>query len=303
MENTATVVKTNYSYLPVDSVNVYLNSIAGYAPVMPKEELNKLFKRMEEHPEESKEITNKIIEGNMRLVINIAKNTKIVQVTQSYTFDDICQCGMIGLFNAIKYYDYKLGYSFATYAGHWIIQSIRRETLNFDSMIRVPVHINEKMYFVRNIYKKKKEELGRNPILTEYLPEIKKKYPAITESEINEFNNMYSLFSLDVPIDTEDNDATLGSFITAKEHTEDAAIGKHTSDWLWEKIKSFVTDREYFILQKRMGYDGEYPMTLAEIGEELEISRERVRQIEQMALRKIKIKLKKENIICKNDIL
>lgn len=278
-----------------DGIKFYLESVTKER-LLNRDEVIAYFKEMEEHPERKKALTEKIVLSNTRLVINVAK--KYVLSSKSCDLSDLCQVGIMGLYKAINLYDYKMGYAFSTYATWWIRQVIIRELYNFDNIIRYPVHVGEKKVRLERIRKDLYEKLEREPSDQELLKELKKIYPNITDEEVFSIFSIRSMVSLDKTVSKDDSDETvLGDFIVSDEMSvEGTAINNVSSEWLWSMIKNILTAKEYDIVKRRFGYETNSPETLEHIAIDYGITRERIRQIEAKAIKKIKINLRKRGV-------
>ena len=275
----------NYeSYIYSDSSNtsnamkMYLKEIEEYPMLSAKEEVE-LAKAIIDSSEEAKE---KFINANYRLVVSIAKRYR----KESVDMLDLIQAGNIGLIKAVEKYDYKKGFKFSTYATWWIKQSITRYIDDCENTIRIPVHLHQRINFV----KRKKQELAnvlqREPSMEE-LAEV-------CELEVDKVLDILkrdkNIVSLDTPI-KEDEDSSLVEFIPSDAHFGDVVIHEVEQNNLREKIDEVLTDlsdQEQQVLRMRFGLDDDTPKTLEEIGKVFGVTRERIRQIEAKALRKLR---------------
>ena len=275
----------NYeSYIYSDSSNtsnamkMYLKEIEEYPMLSAKEEVE-LAKAIIDSSEESKE---KFINANYRLVVSIAKRYR----KESVDMLDLIQAGNIGLIKAVEKYDYKKGFKFSTYATWWIKQSITRYIDDCENTIRIPVHLHQRINFV----KRKKQELAnvlqREPSMEE-LAEV-------CELEVDKVLDILkrdkNIVSLDTPI-KEDEDSSLVEFIPSDAHFGDVVIHEVEQNNLREKIDEVLTDlsdQEQQVLRMRFGLDDDTPKTLEEIGKVFGVTRERIRQIEAKAIRKLR---------------
>lgn len=265
--------------------------------MLSREEVVDCFKEMEKHPEKKKELTEKIILSNIRLVISIAK--KYIGGTQSNEMDDLCQMGIFGLYRAIETFDYKKGFAFSTYATNWIRQYIIRNVIDTDLMIRLPVHIREKDLYVKKTASELFNTLHRMPTIDEVYEKVKVKYPAMNIEDIEYIQLMNSTTSTDLLVGESESGAEsyLSDFIVdTKSNPESEVITKINKDWIWEQVEDILLPREADIIKMRMGYNGNSPMTLNEISNKYGLSRERIRQIEDRAIRKLKGKFVKSGI-------
>ena len=270
----------NYeSYIYSDSSNtsnamkMYLKEIEEYPMLSAKEEVE-LAKAIIDSSEEAKE---KFINANYRLVVSIAKRYR----KESVDMLDLIQAGNIGLIKAVEKYDYKKGFKFSTYATWWIKQSITRYIEDCENTIRIPVHLHQRINFV----KRKKQELAnvlqREPSMEE-LAEV-------CELEVDKVLDILkrdkNIVSLDTPI-KEDEDSSLVEFIPSDAHFGDVVIHEVEQNNLREKIDEVLTDlsdQEQQVLRMRFGLDDDTPKTLEEIGKVFGVTRERIRQIEAKA--------------------
>ena len=275
----------NYeSYIYSDSSNtsnamkMYLKEIEEYPMLSAKEEVE-LAKAIIDSSEEAKE---KFINANYRLVVSIAKRYR----KESVDMLDLIQAGNIGLIKAVEKYDYKKGFKFSTYATWWIKQSITRYIDDCENTIRIPVHLHQRINFV----KRKKQELAnvlqREPSMEE-LAEV-------CELEVDKVLDILkrdkNIVSLDTPI-KEDEDSSLVEFIPSDAHFGDVVIHEVEQNNLREKIDEVLTDlsdQEQQVLRMRFGLDDDTPKTLEESGKVFGVTRERIRQIEAKAIRKLR---------------
>ena len=272
------------SYIYSDSSNasntmkMYLKEIEEYPMLSAKEEVE-LAKAIIDSSEEAKE---KFINANYRLVVSIAKRYR----KESVDMLDLIQAGNIGLIKAVEKYDYKKGFKFSTYATWWIKQSITRYIDDCENTIRIPVHLHQRINFV----KRKKQELAnvlqREPSMEE-LAEV-------CELEVDKVLDILkrdkNIVSLDTPI-KEDEDSSLVEFIPSDAHFGDVVIHEVEQNNLREKIDEVLTglsDQEQQVLRMRFGLDDDTPKTLEEIGKVFGVTRERIRQIEAKAIRKLR---------------
>lgn len=276
-----------------NNITYYIKSFADY-PVLSKDETLKLFEEIKKHPKKKKEITEKLILSNMRLVISIAK--AVTAKTQSFEMDDLCQAGIFGLYKAIQMFDYKLGYAFSTYATHWIRQSIYRELANYDLLVRFPVHIREQDSFVKTTFVDLTNKLQRKPTIDELYDVVKQRYPLLTKEMLVHIQSFNELVSLDAPIQSDEghDDSCLSDYIEAPEpKVEDTIIQKEMNELLWKEVEDCLTPRELYVIKSRMGY-GSKVKTLKDIGTEWNVSRERIRQIESKAIKKIRVRFRRK---------
>ena len=275
---------TYENYIYGDSSNtssamkMYLKEIEGYKMLSAVEEVE-LAKEIVNSSQEAKET---FINANYRLVVSIAKRYK----KENVDILDLIQAGNIGLIKAVEKYDYKKGYKFSTYATWWIKQSITRYIDDCENTIRIPVHLHQRINFV----KRKKQELAtvlqREPSLDELAEHCELEVDKILDILKREKN----VVSLDTPI-KEDEDSSLAEFIPSDANFDDVVMHEVEQHNLREKIEELLTglnDQEQKVLRMRFGLDDDAPRTLEEIGKVFGVTRERIRQIEAKAIRKLR---------------
>jgi RNA polymerase primary sigma factor len=232
---------------------------------------------------------DRMVEANMRLVINIAKNYPNPLVP----FEDLVQEGAIGLMTAAERYDPGKGYRFSTYATHWIRQAISRAIDNKAKAIRIPAHVSESLRKLERVRTALVRETGEEPsaeLLASKLGLSVRKVNALIQAG-------QEPVSLDMLVGDEDN-TTLASLILDKAaaNPQDSLLSAEKQAEL-NALLNILTPREREIMQKRLGFEDDSAQVLQEIGEKLQISRERVRQIEMQALRKLKFAAKRRNLL------
>ena len=259
-----------------DPVKLYLKEI-GRVPLLDAEREAELAKRMSEGDEEAK---RELVEANLRLVVSIAKR----YVGKGLFFLDLIQEGNLGLMKAVSKFDYTKGYKFSTYATWWIRQAITRAIADQARTIRVPVHMVEVINKATRCNRKLVQELGREPTLEEIAAELNLPIEKIIEANRTAADTL----SLDMPVGDEE-DTTIGSFVE-DDNTPgpvDATSNAMLSEALTE-ILGTLTEREADVLRMRFGmYDGR-THTLEEVGQIFGVTRERIRQIENKAIRKLR---------------
>lgn len=259
-----------------DPVRMYLKEI-GRIPLLSSEEEIELAKRMEEGDEEAKK---KLSEANLRLTVSIAKRYS----GRGMQFLDLIQEGNLGLIKAVEKFDYRKGYKFSTYASWWIRQSITRAIADQARTIRIPVHMVETMNRVNRTSRRLLQEYGREPTPEEIAEAMN--LPVERVLEISKISQ--EPVSLETPIG-EEEDSHLGDFIQDEHIPVPADEAAHTllREQL-EKVMDTLSEREQKVLALRFGLEDGKPHTLEEVGREFQVTRERIRQIEAKALRKLR---------------
>ena len=256
-----------------DPVRMYLKEI-GRIPLLSSEEEIELAKRMEEGDEEAKK---KLSEANLRLTVSIAKRYS----GRGMQFLDLIQEGNLGLIKAVEKFDYRKGYKFSTW---WIRQSITRAIADQARTIRIPVHMVETMNRVNRTSRRLLQEYGREPTPEEIAEAMN--LPVERVLEISKISQ--EPVSLETPIG-EEEDSHLGDFIQDEHIPVPADEAAHTllREQL-EKVMDTLSEREQKVLALRFGLEDGKPHTLEEVGREFQVTRERIRQIEAKALRKLR---------------
>ena len=259
-----------------DPVRMYLKEIGKVPLLTPEEEID-LAKRMEMGDESAKK---RLAEANLRLVVSIAKR----YVGRGMQFLDLIQEGNLGLIKAVEKYDYSKGFKFSTYATWWIRQAITRSIADQARTIRIPVHMVETINRLIRTSRQLLQELGREPLPEELAKKLDMPVDRVRET----MKISQDPVSLETPIG-EEEDSHLGDFIQ-DEHVQipvDAATYTLLHEQLMEVLDT-LTDREQKVLRLRFGLDDGRPRTLEEVGREFNVTRERIRQIEAKALRKLR---------------
>lgn len=282
LQNTDEDIQT-FNYLKSDNsddiLQMYLKDIGRKKILSQEEEFNTAKLIHEGSSYQIKAAKDKLVQANLRLVVSIAKK----YVGQGVLFMDLVQEGSLGLIKAAEKFDYKKGFRFSTYATWWIRQTIIRAIANHSKTIRIPVHMSEKIRKYKQIHLKLSAELNREPTDEEILRELKlpkEKLFLIRKAMIRE------PISLDMPIgdeiDLEDyipDDETK----TPEIKTEKTFLKKDMRDML-----KILTDKEKEIITQRFGIGGRNTVTLEELGKRMGFSKERIRQIEEKAVRKLR---------------
>ncbi len=259
-----------------DHVKMYLKEI-GKVDLLDADEEVALAKRMSEGDEEAKK---RLAEANLRLVVSIAKR----YVGRGMLFLDLIQEGNLGLIKAVDKFDYSKGYKFSTYATWWIRQAITRAIADQARTIRIPVHMVETINKLVRISRQLVQELGREPTTEELAKELNMSVEKVREiSKISQ-----EPVSLETPIG-EEEDSHLGDFIP----DDDAPAPSEVASFVMlkeqlEDVLKTLTAREAKVLRLRFGLEDGRPRTLEEVGKEFDVTRERIRQIEAKALRKLR---------------
>lgn len=259
-----------------DPVRMYLKEI-GKVPLLTAEEEIELAKRMEQGDEKAKK---RLAEANLRLVVSIAKR----YVGRGMLFLDLIQEGNLGLIKAVEKFDYRKGYKFSTYATWWIRQAITRAIADQARTIRIPVHMVETINKLIRVSRQLLQDMGREPTPEEIAEEMDLSVERVREI----LKISQEPVSLETPIGKEE-DSHLGDFIQDDNVPvpADAAAFTMLREQL-EEVLSTLTEREQKVLRLRFGLDDGRARTLEEVGKEFKVTRERIRQIEAKALRKLR---------------
>lgn len=267
-----------------DPVRMYLKEI-GSVPLLTPDEEYALAKKMTDGDKRAKEI---LIESNLRLVVSIAKR----YTGRGMNFLDLVQEGNLGLIKGVEKFNYERGYKLSTYATWWIRQSVTRALADQARTIRIPVHMVETINRISKVQRNLTLELGYEPSTKEIAEELN-----MTEKKVLEIMQIArEPASLETPIGEED-DSNLGDFVadhtalTPEESVESVLLREHI-DVLLEDLK----DRERQVIVLRFGLEDGHPRTLEEVGKEFNVTRERIRQIEAKALRKLRNPVRSKKI-------
>jgi len=259
------------------TLNLYIQKMAEH-PLLSPEEEKELAKRAKKG---DKEALKKLVEGNLRFVVNVAKNF----MGWGVPLTDLIAAGNLGLLEAAKRFDPERDVKFISYAVWWIRQAIMQTIFQQTGAVRIPVKESLFISKVKEIYEKLKEQTKREPSIEE----IAKEVGASPKKVRNALQIVRMPYSLDRPIGEEGEDLTLLD-VLSKKGTEDVErdIVEESLHKELSKLLNILDERERAIIEHRFGLNGEEPKTLTEVGEILGISRERVRQIEQRALKKLR---------------
>jgi len=259
-----------------DPVRMYLREI-GKVSLLTAEEEVVLAQRMEEGDVKAKQ---KLVDANLRLVVSIAKK----YIGRGMLFLDLIQEGNLGLIRAVEKFDYRRGFKFSTYATWWIRQAITRAIADQARTIRVPVHMVETINKMVRISRQLVQQLGREPTDEEIAAEME-----IDPSRVEEIRRISQLpVSLETPIG-EEEDSQLGDFIEDRDlPSPDEAAAGHLLHEQIEEMLATLSSREREVLHYRFGLEDGHSYTLEEVGRKFNVTRERIRQIEAKALRKLR---------------
>lgn len=266
-----------------DPIRMYLREI-GKIPLLTLQGEVALSKRVEQGNQEAKK---KLIEANLRLVVSIAKK----YTGHCLSFLDLVQEGNIGLIRAVEKFDFRKGFRFSTYASWWIRQAITRALADQSRVIRVPVHMVESINKLTKVSRELYQELGREPNYAELAERM-----GTTTRKIREYLKIsQEPLSLETPIG-EEKDNRLGDFLEDKmiRSPEEVIVNKYFREQM-HQILAILSPREREIIKLRFGLDSEYPHTLEEVGQIFKVTRERIRQIEAKAIRKLRQSVKAKN--------
>ena len=260
-----------------DPVKMYLKEI-GRVPLLKPEDEPAIAKRIEEGDEEAK---NLLISANLRLVVSIAKK----YVGRGMQFLDLIQEGNMGLVKAVEKFDYTKGFKFSTYATWWIRQAITRAIADQARTIRIPVHMVETINKLSRVQRQLLQELGREPTAEE----ISERMDGLTPEKVREIQKVaLEPVSLETPVGDED-DSHLGDFLEDKGAVSpDSYANNQLLKEELDIVLSDLTEREEKVLRLRFGLVDGQTRTLEEVGKEFNVTRERIRQIEAKAIRKLK---------------
>ena len=259
-----------------DPVRLYLQEI-GKVPLLSSQEEIELAKRIENDDQEAKRI---LVEANLRLVVSIAKR----YMGRGMSFLDLIQEGNLGLIRAVEKFDHRRGFKFSTYATWWIRQAVSRAIADQGKTIRIPVHMTEQINRLIRIRRQFMQDMGVEPTTEELAAEMN----IPLEKVLDIIQLCQEPLSLETPVG-EEEDSHLGDFL--KDENAQIPVEAATSTLLREQLQEILeqlTQREQKVIRLRFGLDDGYARTLEEVGKEFNVTRERIRQIEMKALRKLR---------------
>jgi RNA polymerase primary sigma factor len=268
-------VHTVVSDISTDSLQLFLKDI-GKVPLLTAAQEVELSKRIERGDHRAKQ---QMVEANLRLVVSIAKNYR----NQGLPFLDLIQEGTIGLVRAAEKFDYRKGFKFSTYATWWIRQAVARALADKARTIRMPVHVVAKLNQIGRVERKLLAELGHDPSAEEIARELD-----IDREEVEQIRrSAQAPISLEKPVGDEE-ESEFGHFLAdqsaaAPDEAAETTLRKETL----KRILCALSPRERRVLELRYGLDGQHPRTLDEVGRTFNVTRERVRQIENQSLKKL----------------
>lgn len=260
-----------------NSIQIYMREMGAIPLLTPEEEYNLAI----EIENGNQKAFNQLIEANLRLVISIAKHYQGCGLS----YQDLIQEGNIGLIKAAQKFDVSKGFRFSTYATWWIKQAISRAIADQSKMIRIPVHMTENINKMKKIERQLAITLGHEPSDAEIA-----EFMGMTHKDIEDIRAYNTdTISLDVQVNDSEDGATLGSLVedTKFKNPLDACLEESEKDIL-NQVLDTLSDRENQILKMRFGLDNGQAMTLEEVGQAFNLTRERIRQIEAKALRKLR---------------
>ena len=258
------------------SVKMYLKEIGEY-PLLSKDEEYRLAEKAAKGSLKAREA---LINSNLRLVVYIAKRYE----GRGIAFLDMIQEGNLGLIKAVEKFDYTKGYKFSTYATYWIKQAISKAIMEQDRNIRIPINVIERISAIRKIEKEYQQKFERDPSMKEIAAALKLDIKKVKEA----YDWMGDTTSLDVAVG-DDEDVTIGSFVEDESVKDSFAAIDNQNQYsgLYEVLNT-LSDKEKMVLFRRFGIGRERAETLEEIGKSMKLSRERIRQIEADAMRKMR---------------
>ena len=268
---------TEEKVIPDNSIKLYMREM-GAIPMLSAEE-EKYYAELAATGDRTAK--NKLVEANLRLVVSLAKHYQGCGLS----FQDLIQEGNIGLIKAVDKFDASKGFRFSTYASWWIKQTLSRALVEQSRIIRIPAHIVDNATKVKKAERELVIKLNRDPTISELAASTE-----MTEQEVKEIKSyMQEITSLDIPVGEEDEGTTIGSLIEDSKfiNPADSIIDQCNEEGV-NAVLDTLPVREADIIRLHFGIGTEKPMTLEEIGEHYELSKERIRQLEMKALRKLR---------------
>lgn len=270
------------SEIPMDdSMKLYLHEI-GSIPLLTAEQEVEIAKRIESGDVQARD---QLISANLRLVVSIAKR----YLGRGLSVEDLIQNGNIGLMKAVEKFDYTKGYKFSTYATWWIRQAITRSVADQGRLVRIPVHMNEKIFKYARAKKDFLQNFGFEPSNRDVADQL--------GWRVEDVERVSSIVTNPTSLDAsigEDDDSSLGDFVQDENAADaDTIITNYELTEILRTLMGPLTEREKGVLVYRFGLDGAAPLTLEEVGEIYGVTRERIRQLEAKAIRKIKYSRKR----------
>lgn len=270
------------SEIPMDdSMKLYLHEI-GSIPLLTAEQEVEIAKRIESGDVQARD---QLISANLRLVVSIAKR----YLGRGLSVEDLIQNGNIGLMKAVEKFDYTKGYKFSTYATWWIRQAITRSVADQGRLVRIPVHMNEKIFKYARAKKDFLQNFGFEPSNRDVADQL--------GWRIEDVERVSSIVTNPTSLDAsigEDDDSSLGDFVQDENAADaDTIITNYELTEILRTLMGPLTEREKGVLVYRFGLDGAAPLTLEEVGEIYGVTRERIRQLEAKAIRKIRYSRKR----------
>lgn len=271
------VSSTLHDRVTTDSLKLYFKEIAKVKLLTAEEEVV-LAKAIEKGDLEAKQ---KLVAANLRLVIKVAKR----YMNQGLAFQDLIEEGNLGLIKATEKFNWRKGFKFSTYATWWIRQGITRTISNHSRTVRVPVHVSEDINRMEKVFRNLTHKLGREPNLMELSKASKLKYEKIYKLQRLAQKNI----SLEIPVGDGINAKSIGDFVEDKTIcTPDENVFSQLRSEKLKKLIGALNDKEKQVIFMRFGFDESQPKTLEQTGSILGVTRERIRQIEEKALQKIR---------------
>lgn len=267
-----------------DTLQAYLEGI-GEVDLLTREEEIKLAKQIQKG---NKKARQQMIAANLRLVVKIAKDYN----GYGLPLGDLISEGNLGLIRAVEKFDHTKGTKFSTYASWWIKQAVRRALANQGKTIRLPVHVIDKLNRINRLRSQLTEELGREPDEEELAEELD-----ISATKLNQLRRAgQHTLSLDQPLGTEDDSMTLTEMVQDVDAVDPSLeLASQSMHEIMRDSMDLLNERELKILALRFGLNGDQPLTLAEIGEQFGVTRERIRQLQNGALKKLRTSIRKKD--------